>query len=32
MLVSILLRLSGRAGWWLPSWFDRLLPDVRFGR
>jgi hypothetical protein len=23
--------LPGRAGWWLPRWLDRLLPDVRFG-
>jgi putative drug exporter of the RND superfamily len=27
MLVPILLRLTGRAAWWL----DRLVPDVRFG-
>ena len=31
MLVPILLRLSGRAGWWLPRWLDRLVPEVRFG-
>ena len=31
MLVPILLRLTGRAAWWLPRWLDRLLPDVRFG-
>jgi len=31
MLVSILLRLTGRAAWWLPRWLDRLLPEVRFG-
>ena len=31
MLVSILLRLTGRAAWWLPRWFDRFLPEVRFG-
>ena len=27
MLVPILLRLTGRADWWL----HRLVPDVRFG-
>jgi uncharacterized membrane protein YdfJ with MMPL/SSD domain len=27
MLVPILLRLTGRAAWWL----HRLVPDVRFG-
>jgi len=31
LLVPILLRLTGRAAWWLPRWLDRLLPDVRFG-
>jgi putative drug exporter of the RND superfamily len=31
MLVPILLRLTGRAAWWLPRWLDRLLPNVRFG-
>ena len=31
MLVPILLRLTGRAAWWLPRWLDRLVPDVRFG-
>jgi RND superfamily putative drug exporter len=31
MLVRILLRLTGRAAWWLPRWLDRFLPDVRFG-
>jgi RND superfamily putative drug exporter len=31
LLVPVLLRLLGRSAWWLPSWIDRLLPDVRFG-
>jgi putative drug exporter of the RND superfamily len=31
MLVPILLRITGRAAWWLPRWLDRFLPDVRFG-
>ena len=32
MLVPVLLRISGGAGWWLLGWLDRLLPDVRFGQ
>ena len=31
LLMPVLLRLLGRAAWWLPSWMDRWLPDVRFG-
>ena len=31
LLVPVLLRLTGRAAWWLPRWLDRVLPDVRFG-
>ena len=31
MLAPTLLRFTGRAGWWLPRWLDRLAPDVRFG-
>jgi len=31
LLLPVFLRLSGRAAWWLPSWLDRVLPDVRFG-
>ncbi|HVW19480.1 MAG TPA: MMPL family transporter [Solirubrobacteraceae bacterium] len=30
-LVPIVLRLAGRAAWWLPRRLDRVLPDVRFG-
>ncbi len=31
VLVPILLRLSGKAAWYLPRWLDRILPDVKFG-
>ncbi|HST38415.1 MAG TPA: MMPL family transporter [Conexibacter sp.] len=31
LLVPVLLRLAGRAAWWLPRPLARLLPDVRFG-
>ena len=31
LLVPVLLRLAGRAAWYLPSWLGRVLPDVRFG-
>ncbi|HKZ13460.1 MAG TPA: MMPL family transporter [Solirubrobacterales bacterium] len=31
LLLPVFLRLSGRAAWWLPSWLDHFLPDVRFG-
>ena len=31
LLVPVLLRLTGPAAWWLPSWLDRLLPRVSFG-
>lgn len=27
-LVPTVLALVGRAGWWLPKWLDRLLPDL----
>ncbi|MEV6056362.1 MMPL family transporter [Streptomyces sp. NPDC052107] len=27
-LVPAALALVGRAGWWLPRWLDRLLPDL----
>ena len=30
VLVPVLLRLTGRAAWWLPAWLDRLLPQVSF--
>ncbi len=31
LLLPVLLRLTGRWAWWLPSWADRMLPRVRFG-
>ena len=31
LLVPVLLRLAGPAAWYLPSWLERVLPDVRFG-
>ncbi len=31
LLVPVLLRLAGPAAWYLPSWLNRILPDVRFG-
>lgn len=31
LLVPVLLRLAGRAAWWLPRPLARLLPEVRFG-
>jgi RND superfamily putative drug exporter len=30
VLLPVLLRLTGRAAWWVPRWLGRLLPDVRF--
>ncbi|HUZ42316.1 MAG TPA: MMPL family transporter [Acidimicrobiales bacterium] len=30
VLVPVLLRLTGRAAWWLPTWLDKLLPKVNF--
>lgn len=30
VLLPVLLRLSGRAAWWVPRALDRVLPDVRF--
>jgi RND superfamily putative drug exporter len=31
LLLPVLLRLSGDAAWYMPSWLRRVLPDVRFG-
>jgi putative drug exporter of the RND superfamily len=31
VLIPVALRLLGRKAWALPSWLDRILPDVRFG-
>ena len=30
VLLPVLLRLTGRAAWWAPSWLIRILPTVRF--
>jgi RND superfamily putative drug exporter len=30
VLLPVLLRLTGRAAWWVPNWLSRVLPDVRF--
>ena len=30
VLLPVLLRLTGRAAWWVPAWLARVLPDVRF--
>ncbi len=30
VLLPVLLRLTGRAAWWAPSWLRRVLPEVRF--
>jgi RND superfamily putative drug exporter len=28
VLLPALIRLFGRANWWLPAWLDRALPQV----
>jgi RND superfamily putative drug exporter len=28
VLVPAVMRLAGRANWWLPAWLDRLLPHI----
>ncbi|EON22131.1 MMPL domain-containing protein [Nocardioides sp. CF8] len=30
VLLPVLLRLTGRAAWWTPSWLTRVLPNIRF--
>ncbi|RNL80916.1 MMPL family transporter [Nocardioides marmorisolisilvae] len=30
VLLPVLLRLTGRAAWWAPSWLRRVLPEIRF--
>ncbi|MGO4256876.1 MMPL family transporter [Marmoricola sp. RAF53] len=30
VLLPVLLRLTGRAAWWVPSWLGRILPDIKF--
>ena len=31
LLLPVFLRLAGAGAWYLPSWLDRILPDVHFG-
>ncbi|HWJ43161.1 MAG TPA: MMPL family transporter [Solirubrobacterales bacterium] len=31
LLIPVLLRLTGPAAWWLPTWLGRVLPRVSFG-
>jgi RND superfamily putative drug exporter len=31
LLLPVFMRLAGPAAWYLPSWLDRVMPDVRFG-
>jgi RND superfamily putative drug exporter len=28
LLVPAIMRLLGRAGWWVPRWLDRIMPNV----
>ncbi len=30
VLLPVLLRLTGRAAWWVPGWLRRVLPDIHF--
>jgi RND superfamily putative drug exporter len=30
VLLPVLLRLTGRAAWYVPRWLGRVLPDIRF--
>ena len=30
LLLPVLLRLTGKAAWWLPQWMRKVLPEVRF--
>ena len=30
VLLPVLLRLTGRAAWYVPRWLRRVLPDIRF--
>lgn len=31
LLLPVFMRLAGPVAWYLPSWLDRAMPDVRFG-
>ncbi len=30
VLLPVMLRLTGRAAWWVPRWLQRVLPAIRF--
>ena len=30
VLLPVMLRLTGRAAWYVPRWLSRVLPDIRF--
>ncbi|CAI9402178.1 Membrane protein YdfJ [Nocardioides sp. T2.26MG-1] len=30
VLLPVMLRLTGRAAWWVPTWLTKVLPDIRF--
>ncbi len=30
VLLPVMLRLTGRAAWWVPGWLRKALPDIRF--
>jgi RND superfamily putative drug exporter len=30
LLLPVLIRLTGKWAWWLPSWADRILPRIKF--
>jgi RND superfamily putative drug exporter len=30
VLLPVLLRLTGNAAWWVPTWLQKALPDIRF--
>jgi RND superfamily putative drug exporter len=30
VLLPVLLRLTGRAAWWVPKTLARVLPDIKF--
>jgi putative drug exporter of the RND superfamily len=31
VVLPVTLRLLGARAWWIPSWLDRILPEVRLG-
>ena len=30
VLLPVMLRMTGKAAWWVPRWLTRVLPDIRF--